>query len=110
MGSMAEASKARTEVPAANWLKAYEQRKHADSLSWIRLAESDMDAAWRYGVKLKEIRFTLRDDGWLVMWKGIRSRKRVVTFTFGSTLEEAMRFASYLLSVKDLHWREDKYQ
>ena len=59
-------------------------------------------------VTLSEIRITPVSDGWLLMLKGTRKRRKLVAFVHGPTMGDVLRTASTMADSGHIPWRREK--
>jgi len=57
------------------------------------------------GVELTEFRLIPTDDGWLVMLKGTRRKKKLIAFVHAPTWRSALRSTTTALDSSHLTWR-----
>lgn len=72
------------------------------------LRHGDVLCAFLAGLELTQMSLFKREDGWLVMLKGERGKKKRVAFMNAGTFADALVLVATSLDTNSVPWREDK--
>lgn len=67
------------------------------------------NASYMYAVQVYDVRFTRRDEGWLVMVKGKRYGAYLIAFFNAPRFAEALIYVATSMDSKHVDWFEDRY-